>query len=334
MYVLEWEHSLLRSYPEFCPNNRSCSFQSRLDPQQQTGSGRTYIVSDVTSIIGVLMSMLDTLKPARRALKEQYYDQMATKFYLPDKTTGAPPASGGAANQVACEFRSWADRAMLPPGEADLVMSAFGSVSGIAGATYDTLPDVIDESSKHKLLAFFHGSEVSPPHPVGMQNLMPRGSSHAFLRPQHKQDGPSQFPPIYEEQRHPSEHQYVAGQNGIVPMQETVTSQTHRQHRTPQQQQQQQQQQRIRNRTGVATATNVPHASATVGHRVASTFRMGQQQQQQQQQQQYRGLSPASTLTSEHTTVYPYDVYLPQRTDTRQRKHQRSSYFSHPTGHW
>lgn len=114
------------------------------------------------SIVTTLISLLDSLKPARRALKEQYFDQMRAKYFLPDSETGEPPIPNGAVSHVAGEFRALAERFGFPPGEADIIMSSLGSISNIAKADLSDSSMPIDETSKHILNQFF-GSPTTPP---------------------------------------------------------------------------------------------------------------------------------------------------------------------------
>jgi len=99
--------------------------------------------------------VVQTLTPARRNLKKQFYDAVKSKNFVGDKT-----AREAAAAHVTAAFRNFAQRFELPVGEEDVLLSRFGSISGIGTADLSSAP--IYDTTKDTLTAFFgshHGRQ-------------------------------------------------------------------------------------------------------------------------------------------------------------------------------
>ena len=146
----------------------------------QDGAGRVFIVPDVASAITILSSVVQALTPASRNLKKQYHHSVKSKNFVGDNTSSSKAA---AIMHVATAFRNWANRFELPVGEADVLMSRFGSISGIGTAELNAAP--LYDSTKDKLHSFFgshhHGRRQMQEQPVH------GGMSHQFKNPQETQ---------------------------------------------------------------------------------------------------------------------------------------------------
>jgi hypothetical protein len=114
----------------------------------QDGSARVFIVPNVACAIDILSSLVQTLTPARRDLKNQFHQSVKTKNFVGDNAT-----QEAAAAHVTCAFRDFGQHFELPVGEDDVLMSRFGSLAGIATADLSSAP--IYNSSKEMLTAFF-----------------------------------------------------------------------------------------------------------------------------------------------------------------------------------
>lgn len=131
--------------------NQSQSSLSVFQLALQEGSGRVFIVPNVTSAIDILSLVVQTLTPARRDLKKQFHDSVKAKNFVGDSPSKA------AAMHVTTAFRNWANRFELPVGESDVLMSRFGTISGIGTADLSAAP--LYDRTKDKLHSFFgsHG---------------------------------------------------------------------------------------------------------------------------------------------------------------------------------
>lgn len=114
----------------------------------QDGSARVFIVPHAASAIDILSSVVQTLTPARRDLKKKFHDSVKSKNFVGDNAS-----QQAASNHVTAAFRNFATRFELPVGEDDVLMSRFGSISGVG--TADLRPAPIYDSTKDTLTAFF-----------------------------------------------------------------------------------------------------------------------------------------------------------------------------------
>lgn len=134
----------------------------------QDGSARVFIVPNVACAIEILSSVVQTLTPARRDLKNQFHQSVMTKNFVGDNAT-----QEAAAAHVTAAFRNFGQHFELPVGEDEVLMSRFGSLAGIATADLSSAP--IYNSSKEMLTAFFGST-------LGMQTQQPVNSGGMYTQ--------------------------------------------------------------------------------------------------------------------------------------------------------
>ena len=139
---------------------------------KQEGCARVFIVQDIKSILKIMMTTIQSLKPEKRALKEKYFQSQAKTLFLPNSvqnntnpnSIGDPPSEKAdiASIYVVKAFQTWAaDYLGISIVEANILMKALGSLRKIISADEATLAQVpVSESCRQKVFHFF-ASEIS-----------------------------------------------------------------------------------------------------------------------------------------------------------------------------
>ena len=107
------------------------------------------------------MQLSVNLKPEKRALKDQYFEQMKTKYFIPHHDTNIPPSLDAASKHVKHEFLKWAEIYELPAGEADVLVFHLGTLGAITSASHVVLENVPVDGDTKQLFHNFFGSEGS-----------------------------------------------------------------------------------------------------------------------------------------------------------------------------
>lgn len=116
---------------------------------------RVFIVPDVTSAANLILSVVDAIKPAKRDSQQKYFNARAAQTGLP-REDGTVPNTDMMASQSAGAFRLLTATLHIPEGEANVLMSFFGSIGEIATSTaskWNTIP--VDETTKRTIVSFF-----------------------------------------------------------------------------------------------------------------------------------------------------------------------------------
>jgi len=127
----------------------------RRDKGKNQTMTRVCIVPDVTSAANLILSVVDAIKPAKRDSQQKYFNARAAQTGLP-REDGTVPNTDMMASQSAGAFRLLTATLHIPEGEANVLMSFFGSIGEIATSTaskWNTIP--VDETTKRTILSFF-----------------------------------------------------------------------------------------------------------------------------------------------------------------------------------
>jgi len=115
---------------------------------------RTAIVTDSATVVQTIQSTVASLQPDKREKKAKYFQQVATKHFLP----GGKPTQEIIANHVMKTFNAWADRYEMEEGDSSVVLNTLQTLVNVGTANANTLEDVPIRDASKELLATFFGS--------------------------------------------------------------------------------------------------------------------------------------------------------------------------------
>ena len=119
------------------------------------GNAKVFIVSNMTAILPIIHAILESLKPDKVALKESYFLNESQKaFYPPNQ--GYPAVNTLiASTHVASTLRLCMLELGISEGDANVIMSILGSISGILNADdriWESIP--VGDNEKRILRTF------------------------------------------------------------------------------------------------------------------------------------------------------------------------------------
>jgi len=117
---------------------------------------RTAIVTDAAQVVQTIQSTVASLQPDKREKKAKYFQQVATKHFLPGGV--GKPTQEVIANHVMKTFNAWADRYEMEEGDSSVVLNTLESLVNVGTANANTLEDVPIRDASKELLATFFGS--------------------------------------------------------------------------------------------------------------------------------------------------------------------------------
>ena len=130
----------------------------------QDKTTRVLVVQDTQQAVQAIFSLADSMSPAKRQLKQEFFQRQRQAYFLPSESGGGrmdPSLDPQAASYVASAIREWADVFELPAGEADVLMGILGSLGAIATANDEQLARVPVEDRTKAILHMFFGSPGS-----------------------------------------------------------------------------------------------------------------------------------------------------------------------------
>jgi len=116
---------------------------------------RTAIVTDSAQVVQTIQSTVASLQPDKREKKAKYFQQVATKHFLPG---AGKPTQEVIANHVMKTFNAWADRYEMEEGDSSVVLNTLETLVNVGTANANTLEDVPIRDAPKELLATFFGS--------------------------------------------------------------------------------------------------------------------------------------------------------------------------------
>jgi len=131
---------------------------------------RTAIVTDSATVVQTIQSTVASLQPDKREKKAKYFQQVATKHFLPG---GGKPTQEVIANHVMKTFNAWADRYEMEEGDSSVVLNTLETLVNVGTANANTLEDVpIRDASKELLATFFGSNGTSSREEVEAQEVL------------------------------------------------------------------------------------------------------------------------------------------------------------------
>jgi len=128
----------------------------------QDKTTRILIVQDTQQAIQAIFCLADSMSPAKRQLKREFFQRQRQAYFLPSEGGRIDTSlDSQAASHVAAALREWADVFELPSGEADVLMGILGSLGAIATANDEQLARVPVEDRTKAILHMFFGSAGS-----------------------------------------------------------------------------------------------------------------------------------------------------------------------------
>lgn len=122
-------------------------------------TSRTAIVSDISQVLRIIESVVQSLLPEKREKRRLYFAQVASQHFLPGE--GTQQLQEVIANHATKAFVAWADRFAMPESDASVALSVLGSLAKVTTADRAILNDVpIRNASKEMILRFF-GTEMA-----------------------------------------------------------------------------------------------------------------------------------------------------------------------------
>lgn len=118
---------------------------------------RTAIVTDSAQVIQTIQATVASLQPDKREKKAKYFQQVATKHFLPG--VGKKPTQEVIANHVMKTFNTWADRYEMEDGDSSVVLNTMESLVNVGTANARTLEDVPIRDASNS--AFFGSNGTS-----------------------------------------------------------------------------------------------------------------------------------------------------------------------------
>ena len=133
---------------------------------------RTAIVTDSAQVVQTIQSTVASLQPDKREKKAKYFQQVATKHFLPGVGVGKPTQEV-IANHVMKTFNAWADRYEMEEGDSSVVLNTLETLVNVGTANANTLEDVpIRDASKELLATFFGSNGTSSREEVEAQEVL------------------------------------------------------------------------------------------------------------------------------------------------------------------
>ena len=121
-------------------------------PAASMGSSRIFLVTDVASLQSHLRSTIDSIRPDKIRMKENFFAQQCQSNGLQPLSSSSASSSGAeapldnskasraVAQRVADALWAWSDGAGIPRGEMDVVLGMLGSLEAVAAADGGALP--------------------------------------------------------------------------------------------------------------------------------------------------------------------------------------------------
>ena len=115
-------------------------------------SSRIFLVTDVASLQSHLRSTIDSIRPDKIRMKENFFAQQCQSNGLQPLSSSSASSSGAeapldnskasraVAQRVADALWAWSDGAGIPRGEMDVVLGMLGSLEAVAAADGGALP--------------------------------------------------------------------------------------------------------------------------------------------------------------------------------------------------
>lgn len=126
---------------------------------KKEGCARVLMVSNNESLLGSLLSIIQSLKPEKRALKEKFFRKEAERTFYPDSITRLPPSELAVAKHVTSALHGWAKRAEVSVDDVNVLMNILGSLEKIVSVDENILDNIpINSLSKTAFLDFFRSS--------------------------------------------------------------------------------------------------------------------------------------------------------------------------------
>ncbi|KAL3770271.1 hypothetical protein ACHAWO_003676 [Cyclotella atomus] len=135
------------------------------DEAEKKRASRILIVPDINQVINAISSVMQSLAPAKREKKKQYFAQRASQYYLPNQETGKDPTQAAIANHVSKTFHAWAERMGLPEGDSNVLLNIMGSLGDVATADDKALDDLPIRNVTKEIVSTFFGSSKSNEEP-------------------------------------------------------------------------------------------------------------------------------------------------------------------------
>ena len=116
------------------------------------------MVTNNQSIIGSVSSIIESIQPEKRALKEKYFRKEAAKTLLPKSISRLHLSES---KHVTNTLRNWGMRAGIPMDDINVLMNILGSLEKIVTADENLLDSIpINSSSKLAIIQFFKSPSV------------------------------------------------------------------------------------------------------------------------------------------------------------------------------
>jgi len=125
-------------------------------------TSRTAIVSDISQVLRIIESVVQSLLPEKREKRRSYFAQVANQRFIPGE--GTQQLQEVIANHATKAFVAWADRFAMPEGDASVALSVLGSLANVTTADKAILNDVpIRNASKEMMTRFFGAEKADTP---------------------------------------------------------------------------------------------------------------------------------------------------------------------------
>eukprot|EP00977_Amphora_coffeiformis_P016658 scaffold5215_cov181-Amphora_coffeaeformis.AAC.12 len=187
---------------------------SSLSTSLPNNTTRIMIVPSSEAAVEALVHFADSLKPAKRQLKQAFYDQRRRVHFLPPTTPETEPT---AASYVITALYEWSQSNEIPDRDMDIVVQFCGSLESIVALSATGLAGApISQRTKDLLQQFFHGDgDELIPQPRSFEELPGSYGNYAL------HDGPLPSSGMYQQ---PPMHGQTTNMEKYMPQQHQQSS--------------------------------------------------------------------------------------------------------------